>query len=298
MRKAKVDTFARWLWLPLLAIIFLLLAALTNLRRETESLRTTAETLGKQASEIRVEVATVPTTAPAASMTSPPAKPPAKPAGLTGFSDRNAIGEAEYGAIIARRHRRYAMANYRQAIDSLHLSRADEDRLKQLIAAKWIAREDAGDVLDRMGDASPALRKQAAEAAQAEAQQQITTLLGDDGYAKFQATFEESATNKMNWGLVTALWDAGLPLTTEQQNAYARAQQQVRSQFPRQGNEPPADPDTGLSQSDLALLRAVSSFLSSEQIAFIREDRIAEARSVNAARAMEQRKASSAGPGR
>jgi len=207
------------------------------------------------------------------------------------------MGDPEYGAIIARRQRRYAMANYRQAIDAMHLSRADEDRLKQLITEQWNARVDASDIVQRMGDGPPAFREKAIEAAQVEAQQKTRAFLGD-AHAKFQATYEESSANQTNWGLVTDMWDVGLPLTSDQQAALARAQQQVRSQFPQQENHSPTGPETGLSESDVALLRAVSSFLSPEQVAFIQEDRIAEARYRKALRAVDQRRTSSAGAGR
>jgi len=298
MRKSKAGAVMQWLWLPLLAIILVLFAELRSLRHETQSFRTRAEVLSKQASEIRVEdvAATAPT--PAAVKSTQSANKSTKPPGLANFSDGNAMGDPEYGAIIARRQRRYAMANYRQAIDAMHLSRADEDRLKQLITEQWNARVDASDIVQRMGDGPPAFREKAIETAQVEAQQKIRAFLGDDAHVKFQATYEESSASQMNWGLVTDMWDVGLPLTPDQQTALARAQQQVRSQFPQQENHSPTGPETGLSESDVALLRAVSSFLSPEQVAFIQEDRIAEARYRKALRAVDQRRTSSAGAGR
>jgi hypothetical protein len=297
MRKSKAGAVIRWLWLPLLAIILGLVAELRILRQETQSFRTRAEVLSKQASEIRAEDAAATAPTPAAVKSTQSANKSTKPPGLANFSDGNAMGNPEYGAIIARRQRRYAMANYRQTIDAMHLSRADEDRLKQLITEQWNARVDASDIVQRMGDGPSAFREKAMEAAQVEAQQKIGSLLGDDAYAKFQATYEESSASQTNWGLVTGMWDAGLPLTPDQQTALARAQQQVRSQFPQPENHSPTDPETGLSESDVALLRAVSSFLSPEQVAFIREDKIAEARYRKALRAVNQRRASSAGAG-
>jgi hypothetical protein len=298
MRKSKAGAIIQWSWLPLLAIILILFAELRNLSRETQSFRTRAEVLSKQASEIRVEEAAATEPTPAAVVSIRSANKSTKPPGLANFSDGNAMGDPEYGAIIARRQRRYAMGNYRQAIDAMHLSRADEDRLKQLITEQWNARVDASDIVQRMGDGPPAFREKAVEAAQVEAQQKIRAFLGDDAYAKFQATYEESAANQMNWGLVTDLWDVDIPLTSDQQTALARAQQQVRSQFPQQENHSPIGPETELSESDLALLRAVASFLSPEQVAFIQEDRIAQARYRKALRAVNQRRASSAGAGR
>ena len=298
MRKSKAGAVIRWLWLPLLAIILVLVAELRGLRHETQSFRTRAEVLSKQASAIRVEDAAATAPTPAAVKSTQSANKSTKPPGLTYFSDGNAMGDPEYGAIIARRQRRYAMANYRQAIDAMHLSRADEDRLKQLITEQWNARVDASDIVQRMGDGPPAFREKAIETAQVEAQQKIRAFLGDDAHAMFQATYEESAASQMNWGLVTGMWDAGLPLTSGQQAALVRAQEQVRSQFPQQDNHASPDTETGLSESDVALLRAVSSFLSPEQVAFMQEDRIAEARYRKAFRAVDQRRTSSAGAGR
>jgi len=298
MRKSKAGAVMRWLWLPLLAIILVLVAELRGLCHETQSFRTRAEVSSKQASEIRVEDAAATAPTPAAVKSTQSANRSTKPPGLAYFSDGNAMGDPEYGAIVARRHRRYAMANYRQAIDAMHLSRADEDRLKQLITEQWNARVDASDIVQRMGDGPPAFREKAIETAQVEAQQKIRAFLGDDAHAMFQATYEESAASQMNWGLVTGMWDAGLPLTSGQQAALVRAQEQVRSQFPQQDNHASPDTETGLSESDVALLRAVSSFLSPEQVAFMQEDRIAEARYRKAFRAVDQRRTSSAGAGR
>jgi hypothetical protein len=55
MKKSKAGAITQWSWLPLLAIILSLFAELRGMRRETQSFRTRAEILSKQASEIRVE---------------------------------------------------------------------------------------------------------------------------------------------------------------------------------------------------------------------------------------------------
>ncbi len=291
MSNSKIRALVRWSWLLLLAICLGLFFELRSLREETQTIQAAAKVSDEQAAALREKIAIGKTDRPTASAPVPASKKAADGEGgaLTFISDGNALGDPEYRRVIARRQRRYAMANYRPVVDALHLRRADEDRLKQLLAKKWTAREDASDIIQRMGSASAELRDKAYEEAEAGAVREMKTLLGDDGYAQMEANLDASSQIKMNWIVAADFWDAGLPLTADQQVAFARTEQQVDREFGRQGSRAAPDPATGLTESDLALLRAASSFLSPEQAAYLRETRIAAARYEQAVRAMSQR---------
>lgn len=300
MRKSKVDTVARWSWLLLLALCLALLIEFRSLRLETDAFRATAMSLEQSGAPVPAKPASrrITLPAPPAAPATPPAKKPAPPPGaLASYSDGNVLGDPEYGLTVARRQRRYTMGNYREAIEAMHLSPADEDRLKKLLAAQWNAREDASDILQRMGNASPELRAKARAAAEAEAVEHLKSFLGNN-YDQFEAVKEMSAQKQIGWGLASAMWDAGVPLTPAQRDALAHLQQQIRSQFPDQEAPRPADPDTGLTDADLALLRSAGSFLTAEQIAFIQDEKIAEVRYRVAVQATQQRKKAAPKPAR
>ncbi len=261
-------------------VILLLVIYLQSLRHETESLRNSFTTLDRQLSAL-VAAAAAPkatSTAAKAVAAASAAKKALPPGALASFSDMNAMGDPEYAPIIARRERRGAMANSRQAIDAMHLSPSDTSRLKELLAAKWLARTDASDVLDRMGKTTPELRQKAHAAAEAEAEQGIKDLLGADRYAEYQKTYQEFSTEGRNWALFTDFWDSGIPLNSDQQAALARAMVGAQAAFPSDANLPAPDSPTGLRPGDLQLLEAAASFLSPQQLAFLRERKIDNAR--------------------
>lgn len=271
----------------LVAAIVLLVFEFQRVRRETESLQALADTLDRQASTL-LTASTLPVTAkpPIASSTAPttstaPAtaakKKPLPPGVFASYSDTNVMGDPEYAAIIARRQRRYAMANFRRVLDVMHLSPADTAQLKELVAAKWLAREDTGDVLDRMDNATPELRKKASAAAQADAEQKIKDLLGPERYADYQTAQEESTMEQVNWPLFTDFWDSGLPLSSEQKRALARTLVTLRKEFPA-GTDASLDPQTGLRPEVLQLLATVSSFLTPEQLNLLRDRKLEHAR--------------------
>jgi hypothetical protein len=187
------------------------------------------------------------------------------------------MGDPEFAAPIARRQRRYAMANLRGAIEAMNLSPADTAQLKELVAAKWLAREDTSDVLDRIGNTTPELRQKATAAAQAEAEQKIKDLLGPERYADFQTAQKESASRQVNWQLFTDFWDSGMPLSSEQQTSLARAMVELRADFPT-GTDAPLDPQTGLRPEVLQLLATASSFLTPEQLNLLRDRKSDHAR--------------------
>ncbi len=293
-RDSRSELISRWAWLPLLALVLFLWSRLGDVRRETELFQTDAESSDRQAAArtppLRAKAAPRPT--PATATAAQPADPSvAKPGALESFSDRNALGEVEYGNAITRRHRRYALANYRPAIASLHLPPEEEEQLKNLLAAAWIAQEDTGDVLDRMGATTRELRAQAVAAARAESEQKIKDFLGEKNYTDLETAYALASTAKMNWQLATEFWDAGLPLTPEQQTAYARTEHQLRAQFLANPNLGARDPQTGLTARDQAFHQEAAAFLSPQQLALLRDERLAEARFAQAARELRQLKA-------
>lgn len=275
---------ARWAWMPLLLIALLLLSRLQRLRQENDTARGALQTIDRQTTTLLAEAAaalapaSVSPTPPASASTNSAAKPKPPPGALAYFSDMNVMGDPELGPPVVRRNRRYAMGNYRKAIEALHLSPQDEEKLRQLIVERWNAAIDARDVVDRMANPPGGLRNKAVEAAQQAGDHAIKEFLGDTAYAQFRTANEVWVNKTTNWMLFTALWDAGMPVSDEQETAYAQALQQVNKQFPTPESRGPADPQTGLTQADVALLGSLESTLTPEQIALIRDERIRSAR--------------------
>jgi hypothetical protein len=295
-RNSTSSAVADWLWLPLVLLVLLLFFLLQKVRAGNRSASTELEALHREAAFLRHAIdATVQPPAPAAAAGSAAKSTTPKSGGLKSYSDNDVIADPEGGAAVARRHRRYAMANYREAIDSLQLASAEKEQLKELIAERWIARTDVSDLLHRQGGTTPELREKMMKTVVEETDQKIRGLLGDDGFAKLKATYDEQTMKRINWGLFTAVWDAGAPLSGEQQAEVARSMVQVNAAFstPAAANE--IDPTTGITRSDIALLELTSSFLSPEQIAAIRADQTALAEYANAVREAQQRKRSEAG---
>ena len=285
-----------WLWLPLLLLVLLLFFLLQKIRAENDSALAEAESLQRETTALRHTIdATAKSPPPVAGAASAAEIKAPKSGGLKSYSDKNVIADPDGGAAVARRHRRYAMANYRGAIDSLQLAPVEKERLKQLITERWIARTDVDDLLQRQGGATAELREKMMPTVVAEADQKIRGLLGDDGFAKLEATYNEQSTKLANWGLFTSAWDAGALLTDDQQTQVARAMVQVRAEFPSPEADSEIDPTTGLTHADVALLELASSFLSPEQVAVIRADQTVTAEYRNAVREAQQRKQSVAG---
>jgi hypothetical protein len=268
---------------PLLVVVFVLGSLLCSLRKETHALHAANESAEKLVSSLKAKLALVQKEDRGAAV--PTSREPSKPAtrepppgALKSYSDNDAMADPELGGPVIRRHRRYAMGNYRKAIEALHLSPEDDAKLRQLVVDRWNAEMDAADVVKRMGDAPGDLRRKAMDAAAKEGGRVIKDFVGEEAYARFEEEERVSFHATTNWMLFTALWDADLPVTSEQKVAYARSMQQVEKQFSTPDSREPADPETGLSQADLALLNSVQAFLSPEQVAFIRNGKIEDAR--------------------
>ena len=269
--------------MPLLVVVFILGTVLRNLQKEAHTLHAAYESAEKQLLSLKSELAAaqMPDSGTVATTSPKPQKPASKeppPGALKSYSDNDVMADLELGAPVLRRHRRYAMGNYRKAIEALHLSPEDDAKLRQLVVDRWNAGMDADDVVKRMGGVPGDLRRKAIDAATQDGDHVIKDFVGEEAYAKFEQEKQVSFHATTNWMLFTALWDADMPVTSEQKMVYARAMQQVEKQFSTPESRSPADPETGLSQADLALLDAVQAFLSPEQIAFIRNEKIEDAR--------------------
>lgn len=199
--------------------------ALLELRRETATLRDRALSLQARSSAM----AAVSPVGESVGVTSEPAGAEAAAKGLDQFSDRNFLGDSEHGAVAARRHRRYAMGNYRPVIDAMRLSPDETLELKELVATRWLAREDAADLLDRMPDATPEMRRMAATQAEARITQRIEGLLGPDRYAEFTEKWEANREYQINWTLFTEFWDMGEPLGQDQKRGLSQLLAKRRS---------------------------------------------------------------------
>ncbi len=303
--RSRISAVANWLWVPLLLLVLILFLALHSVRSEIRRSLAEAELLQHETVTLQHRIrasARPPSPAVAPPTAAPPVSSPTTrvqktggAAGLSGISDINALADPDVAAPVVRRQRRSAMANYRTAIDALQLAPAEKERLKQLIIERWNAQMDVKDILQREGEAPPELRKQMLALVVADADQETSALLGEERSATFQSVFAEQTTKKMNSGLFTAAWDAGAPLSDDQQTLVARAMVQAGKQFssPQAANE--IDPASGLSRADLALIQQSAAFLSPEQVAVIRADKIGEAEYQRAAREAKQRKQAEAG---
>lgn len=251
------------------AVVVLLALQLQSLRRETESLRNLSDQLNREA--IALQNRSPQPSAPSVSTATRSAAP--NPL-ASGYSDRNLLGEPAYAASIARRHRRYAMANYRHVIDTLNLSPSETAQLKELIAERWLAGEDVGDVFDRMNEASRDLREKAVAEAKANAEQKIKELLGPERYAKFQENERSRTAASGNWILITDFWDSGVPLSAEQKEKLARVFFVERESNPPGRDTSPINPQTLLRDRDRQVLESATPFLSPEQLALLRDRRM------------------------
>ncbi len=272
MSRASLATLARWSCVPLLLLVLLLLTALHVQRRDTQALLATAESPRAEYDKLLGQI-DASQAASAAKTTAPdPERKKAPPQGLRHFSDSNAMSDPVFGPPVVRRHRRYALANYRTAIAALHLPPAEEARLRELIVQRWNAGEDVHDIMARSGGASEAVGAKVSQALQAEADREITQLLGEERADLLETLYLQSSRKGMSWGLTTAFWDAGHPLSAEQQASFTHAQLMVEAQFEKTGKSTERDPATGMSPKDLALIEATAPFLSPVQLELLRQD--------------------------
>ncbi|MBL9208360.1 MAG: hypothetical protein JNN01_24965 [Opitutaceae bacterium] len=275
-------------WIVLLPLVVGLWFLLQRVRIEQQGLERAIR--DAQFVVQRLEAESTPGGPPAGVALIPETKPsplsPAEPKRPPGFSDRDVLGDPELGSAVARRHRRYALANYRRAIDSLELTAPERARLKELIAERWLAREDAREMLRRLGNLSPEQAAKATAEAQAETDASMRSLLGDERYARLKENYELISEKGMDWQRVTGFWDAGVPVSESQQLELVRARREIRQRL-GEGEENGRDPATGFKQSETLLLQAAVKFLSPAQLEFLREEWRLEARLAQASREVE-----------
>jgi RNA polymerase sigma factor (sigma-70 family) len=246
-------------------------AAIFVLGSKLHQLRVESELLGHDAARLDAQLAalaTAPSPAPEQPR-SPTPSAPLPPGALESYSDRNLLGEPEHTAVIARRERRSAMANYKRAIDALNLSPENSAQLKAFIAERWLAEEDAGDVADRTRDMPRELREKAVAQAQQDAEQKIQALLGPETYAQLQNTYKQTSTEGQKWAFFCDFWDNGVALTPNQQSALAAAMVQRDTKKAESSSSNTAAPAV-MRAHDEEFLAAVAAFLRPEQLAFLR----------------------------
>ena len=253
-------------------VVMFLALELQNLRQETNSLRDLSLLLGRQATALEAKIQNQPSPTDRQN-SSGESKITSATEALKDYSDRNLLGEPEHAVIVARRHRRYAMGNYKHAIDALNLSPPETERLKELIAARWLAEEDAGDVLDRMDNVALDVRKKAQTEARSDAERKLNDLLGPERSAKLQEEYDVSSERGTSWRLFTDFWDAGISLTPDQKTALARVLARERAASPPGPDASPIDPKTLLRSRDQFVLESAAAFLTPEQLALLRDRR-------------------------
>lgn len=286
-------------WIVLLPLVVGLWLMLERLRVEQQGLERAIR--DAQVEGQRLEAETTPGEPPTGMALSPEFKPTPVPSvkakGPAGSLDRDVLGDPELGLAVARRHRRYALANYRRAIDSLELAATEKARLKELIADRWLAREDAREMFRRFGNLSPEQAAQATAAAQAETDASMRSLLGEARYARLKENYELESEKGMNWQQVAGFWDAGVPVSEVQLLELARAHREIRQRL-GEGEGNARDPATGIKPSETLLLQAAANFLSPAQLEFLREEWQLQARLARASREVDALQSQVRGPRR
>lgn len=277
MTEDRPARFSRWLWLPLLGLCAWLWFEQRHLVNEAavfevEAKRLTQKLAGLQSQQPQATTSGATGAVPASG--SREARPKSRTEGRYIVFDWDALGDPGYDSVLVRRHRRYAMANYRAAIDSLDLPPAEKEQVKKLIAARWIAENDASAAAAQMSNQSPELRSLAVKAARNEIDQQLKAVLGEERQAALEAAYAESSWLSMNWALATAFWEAGVSLSEAQGKSLAHAARLAALET----HGATMNPATSLLPKDEAVLRDAAAFLSPEQWAVLREESLLSGR--------------------
>lgn len=159
------------------------------------------------------------------------------------------------------RDRRNALNGYVAGFERLKLSPATLAAAKQIILDR-VRTIEAARKNTRSTDEILAIAERAGQAER----EQLELLLGRDAADSLEASVRES---QIDWEIGTDMWDGGAPLTPEQVQGLALAQQRAGfervnwSATPKPAQVP--DPQTGLSAQDNAFLAASASLLSPAQ---------------------------------
>jgi hypothetical protein len=213
-----------------------------------------------------------------------PLQPPAAPATPDPKIAAAASEVERLGAARAQRaFRLNALNYYKDGLDALRLPPATLSQAKAIILAHWQAAEDARKDA-RSTDEAVAAGRHAAR----EGEARLLALLGRDAFELLEAS---SRKDHLDWEIGTDLWDGGAPLSSEQLHALAVAQVRTGYEqvpwFADPTESQAADPQTGLSRQDSALLRAVETALSPRQLELLRQNLIEDSRYNAAMRAFK-----------
>jgi hypothetical protein len=170
------------------------------------------------------------------------------------------------------RFRQNALNNYISGFDRLKLPPEILDEAKHIIIERWQAIED----LRNQSEASARANGKATwlteellsafERLRQSENEKLTALLGRDSAETLQASTREET---INWEIGTDMWDAGAPISPEQVQALALAQERIRYERTFWGfdTKPSQIPDskTGLSSQDAAFVASAAPALTTTQ---------------------------------
>jgi RNA polymerase sigma factor (sigma-70 family) len=208
-------------------------------------------------------------------------KLPPKPAANSSFGSQDVVvlhlkdvirQHPEMAALQRRQKRESLLVQYSAGLQQLHLSRADENKLKDLLMERAASMEDAEEVAAESGakQDSPEMHKAVSDAA-APLDQAVKALIGTAAADKLETLrgtigFSQTATSIVAINLL----DAQQPLTTEQSAALEEAYYESRSSGLNPETKDPAynrpDPKSWLSQADTNFLNKAAGILAPDQI--------------------------------
>ena len=176
----------------------------------------------------------------------------------------------EYADLQRKQLRRSILRQYGDALSALNLAPEQLAQLKDLLASRVIANGDPR--LAGLTPGTPAYN-QATRAASAAVNAQITDLIGPDGQAKLRdAMMTSMAETQIANNYAPDFQDAGVALTPEQTRSLAQLMSPARMIAGGAGQNQ-ADPATGLSPNDEAMLEQAAQILSPAQVAILKTDR-------------------------
>jgi hypothetical protein len=208
------------------------------------------------------------------------------PPGGLGPDKMPAKRSPEAEARAARDARREMMQMYGQGLAALHLPPEKLAALKRLLMDMNLSGSDLYEAAQAAGIAldSPDFRDFAAKSRH-NIESEISTLIGAEDWSKLQESagislFQQSVHNSLAYDFS----DAGLPLSSTQEEAVARALAESEKMSTVAPSHPPGyfmpDPATGLKPADQAILIQVAEILTPAQLQVLASDLAMENRSV------------------
>jgi hypothetical protein len=177
----------------------------------------------------------------------------------------------EYAELQKKQMRRSILHQYGDALATLNLPPDQLAQLKDLLAGRVFQNDDPR--LAGLEPGTPAYVQARREASQS-ISQQIDALIGPDGQRKLQnAAMLSTAQTQIANTYAPDFQDGGVPLSPEQTSSLAQLMNPMNGAGRGPGMNQ-ADPTTGLTPADDALIEQAAQVLSPAQVAILKSDRV------------------------